>query len=189
MLSTIIARRAIARSNLAKLSSPSSPLYPSFNSALRNVAASHPLPRQSLHTSICRPFRPTLNYRLSTPVPGEHPQMNPIVQRRQSFGKKLWLVGAPGWIKWPIRAIYALIFSSGAVLGGILLWDASTYRTRYVDGVPVNPLAMNPARGGPKNLKIAEFLVGDEESEVSEILKMSRLLTLLCANCSSMDMN
>lgn len=59
----------------------------------------------------------------------------------------------------------SIVFSGITVIGGLLAWDATTYRTKHLDGVPVNPLALNPNRGGPKNLKIAQFLVGDEESD------------------------
>lgn len=34
--------------------------------------------------------------------------------------------------------------------------DASTYREKHLGLVPVDPLALKPTRGGPKNLKIAE---------------------------------
>jgi NADH dehydrogenase len=94
----------------------------------------------------------------------------PIVQRKLPLTKRLWMVHRPGYIKWPVRAVYAVVFSTVSLLGGILLWDATTYRTRYLDGVPVNPLALNPRRGGPKNLKIAEFLVADEETDVCRSL-------------------
>jgi hypothetical protein len=123
-----------------------------------------------LHTSSKNLLSHTPKLRQSTPVPGEHPLEQPIVQRKLGLGKRIWLVGKPGYIKWPIRAIYAVVFSTVTLLGGILAWDATTYRTRYLDGVPVNPLALNPRRGGPKNLKIAEFLVGDEETDVSEFM-------------------
>ena len=124
-------------------------------------------PRYSLHTSPRSALQASLRRRTGTPVPGEHPLEQPIVQRKLPFTKRVWMVGKPGYIKWPVRMVYAVVFSTASLLGGILLWDATTYRTRYLDGVPVNPLALNPRRGGPKNLKIAEFLVGDEETDVS----------------------
>lgn len=89
------------------------------------------------------------------------------------------MVGKPGYIKWPIRAIYAVIFSTVTLLGGILIWDATTYRTRYLDGVPVNPLALNPRRGGPKNLKICEFMVGDEETDELRGLQLKQKLVIV----------
>lgn len=122
--------------------------------------------KQSLHTSTRTAFAASPRTKVPTPVPGEHPLEQPIVQRKLPLTKRIWLVGKPGYIKWPVRAIYAVVFSTVTLLGGILIWDATTYRTRYLDGVPVNPLALNPRRGGPKNLKIAEFMVGDEETDV-----------------------
>ncbi|KAG2020046.1 mitochondrial NADH dehydrogenase [Coprinopsis cinerea AmutBmut pab1-1] len=53
-----------------------------------------------------------------------------------------------------------------ATLGvGILVHDAFTYNDRHVDRVPVSPLALNPVKGGPKNLPIVSVQFGDEENE------------------------
>ena len=49
--------------------------------------------------------------------------------------------------------------------GAIFLHDAFTYTDRHVDRVPVNPLALHPDTGGPKNLPVARVLVEDEEDE------------------------
>ena len=90
----------------------------------------------------------------------------PVVQSRRSLIARITLSGYNPWIKWPVRALLSIVFSGVTVIGGLLAWDATTYKTKHVEGVPVNPLALNPTRGGPKNLKIAQFLVGDEESDV-----------------------
>ncbi|KAJ5779226.1 Calcium-binding EF-hand [Penicillium paradoxum] len=58
------------------------------------------------------------------------------------------------------------IISSGFVVVAFFLYDASTYRdTRGGADIPVSELALNPRRGGPKNLPIADVLVGDYDSE------------------------
>lgn len=45
--------------------------------------------------------------------------------------------------------------------------------------VPVNPLALNPTKGGKKNLPIASFLYDDEESDVQkELLKKPKLVII-----------
>ena len=88
------------------------------------------------------------------------------MQSRRSLIARITLSGYNPWIKWPVRALLSIVFSGITVIGGLLAWDATTYKTKHVEGVPVNPLALNPTRGGPKNLKIAQFLVGDEESDV-----------------------
>ncbi|KAF8965277.1 hypothetical protein BDZ97DRAFT_1659142 [Flammula alnicola] len=52
----------------------------------------------------------------------------------------------------------------------ILAHDAFTYTDRHVERVPVNPLALNPERGGPKNLPVARVLIDDEEDEEAKLL-------------------
>ncbi|CAG7995247.1 unnamed protein product [Penicillium olsonii] len=58
------------------------------------------------------------------------------------------------------------IVSSGAIVVAFFIYDASTYHesTTAAD-IPVSELALNPRRGGPKNLPIADVLVGDYDSE------------------------
>ncbi|WAR63956.1 hypothetical protein PtB15_16B115 [Puccinia triticina] len=46
---------------------------------------------------------------------------------------------------------------------GLLAYDATTYSEKNIQPSPVQPLALNPTRGGPKNLKIANYLVGDQD--------------------------
>ncbi|PLW43525.1 hypothetical protein PCASD_06739 [Puccinia coronata f. sp. avenae] len=53
---------------------------------------------------------------------------------------------------------------------GLLAYDATTYSERNIKRVPVQPLALNPTRGGPKNLKIADYLVGDHDDPEFEKL-------------------
>ncbi|KAM0750316.1 nucleotide-binding domain-containing protein, partial [Meredithblackwellia eburnea MCA 4105] len=53
--------------------------------------------------------------------------------------------------------------SLGVLTFGILCYDASTYQTKHSDRVPIDPLALHPKRGGPKQLKIAEHLVDDHD--------------------------
>ena len=65
-------------------------------------------------------------------------------------------------------------------LGGIIfLHDAFTYTDRHVDRVPVNPLALNPETGGPKDLPIAKVLVEDEEDEENKKLAMKPRLVIV----------
>lgn len=135
--------------------------------------------RSNLHTTSKNSLQASLRRKVPTPVPGEHPLETPIVQRKLPFSKRLWMVGKPGYIKWPVRMVYAVVFSTATLLGGILVWDATTYRTRYLDGVPVNPLALNPRRGGPKNLKIADFMVGDEETDELRELHLKQKLVVI----------
>lgn len=80
------------------------------------------------------------------------------------------------WRRPVLRGLYHLfaycgiiIVGCGAFVGGVFLYDASTYREDpVVEDVPVSELALNPKRGGPKNLPIAEILVDDEDSEAMQ---------------------
>lgn len=52
-----------------------------------------------------------------------------------------------------------------AVGAGIFLHDAFTYSDKHVDRVPINPLALHPEKGGPKNLPVVKVLVDDEDDQ------------------------
>ncbi|KAJ6259290.1 hypothetical protein Dda_6189 [Drechslerella dactyloides] len=71
-----------------------------------------------------------------------------------------------------------------AVFGGAIvcffIYDATTYREEAGDvDVPVSELALNPERGGPKNLPIARVLVDDDESEGRATCKHKPKLVIL----------
>lgn len=58
------------------------------------------------------------------------------------------------------------IVMSGAAVVAFFIYDATTYRENSsAEDIPVSELALNPRRGGPKNLPIAEVLLGDSDSE------------------------
>lgn len=59
----------------------------------------------------------------------------------------------------------AFILFSGGLVVTFFIYDASTYREdlSYTD-IPVSERALEPRRGGPKNLPIAEVLVDDDDS-------------------------
>lgn len=61
----------------------------------------------------------------------------------------------------------------------ILAHDAFTYNEKHVDRVPVNPLALHPERGGPKNLPVARVLVDDEEDEEAKLLATKPRLVIV----------
>ena len=51
----------------------------------------------------------------------------------------------------------------------MLLFDALTAR-KHIDGVPVEPLALQPTAGGPKNLPIVKSYLSDiEDAENAEL--------------------
>ena len=58
------------------------------------------------------------------------------------------------------------IVSSGVAVVAFFIYDATTYREDpSATDIPVSELALNPRRGGPKNLPIAETLIGDQDTE------------------------
>lgn len=58
------------------------------------------------------------------------------------------------------------VVSTGVVVVGFFIYDATTYREEpSAEDIPVSQLALSPRRGGPKNLPIAEVLVGDQDSQ------------------------
>jgi NADH dehydrogenase len=69
------------------------------------------------------------------------------------------------------------------------LYDASTYREdlSYTD-VPVSEHALEPRRGGPKNLPIAEVLVDDDDCEENSRLKHKPKLVILGSGWGSVSL-
>jgi NADH dehydrogenase len=69
---------------------------------------------------------------------------------------------------------------SSAAVVAFFIYDATTYRgsSSAVD-IPVSELALNPRRGGPKNLPIAEVLVGDDDSEAMQAQRDKPRLVIL----------
>lgn len=74
--------------------------------------------------------------------------------------------------------IFVLV--SGGLVVGFFIYDASTY-IEVPDAVDIriSELAMNPRRGGPKKLPIAEHLVDDDESAQKKGLKHKPKLVVL----------
>ena len=60
----------------------------------------------------------------------------------------------------------AFILVSGGLVVAFFIYDASTYREdlSYTD-IPVSESALQPRRGGPKNLPIAQVLVDDDDCD------------------------
>jgi len=76
-------------------------------------------------------------------------------------------------------ATFSVVFTVVFGTAGLLAWDASTYHSDRLGEVLVNPLALNPERGGKKNLKIARILMDDEEDAAhASQLKKPKLVIL-----------
>lgn len=76
---------------------------------------------------------------------------------------------------------FTVITVSGLIIG-FFLYDASTYKDEFeAQDIPIPEIALNPRRGGPKNLPIAEYLVddGDTEEHVQQMTK-PKLVVLGC---------
>ncbi|KAI0072265.1 nucleotide-binding domain-containing protein [Panus rudis PR-1116 ss-1] len=61
----------------------------------------------------------------------------------------------------------------------IFLHDAFTYKEEHIEGVPVEPLALRPERGGPKNLPILKRYLDDvEDPEKAELSHKPHLVVV-----------
>lgn len=69
---------------------------------------------------------------------------------------------------------------SGLIVVGFFIFDATTYRDDPdATDVPVSHLALNPRRGGPKNLPIVEYYIDDDDcAEMKEQKHKPKLVIL-----------
>ncbi|CAI6342120.1 unnamed protein product [Periconia digitata] len=91
----------------------------------------------------------------------------------------------------PKSSLARLAYRTAAVLGtfvavstglvvAFFIYDASTYKEDgHTEDVPVSELALNPRRGGPKNLPIADYFVDDDDSEETKAIKHKPKLVIL----------
>lgn len=69
---------------------------------------------------------------------------------------------------------------SGGLVVAFFIYDATTYKEDVVAmDVPVSELALNPRRGGPKNLPIADYFVDDDDSPENKAIKHKPKLVIL----------
>ncbi|MCJ1477637.1 hypothetical protein MMC13_006310 [Lambiella insularis] len=74
---------------------------------------------------------------------------------------------------------FFILFSGGLVVA-FFAFDASTYREDLsLSDIPVSLSALEPRRGGPKNLPIAEVLVDDDDCEAMQKQKNKPKLVIL----------
>lgn len=121
--------------------------------------------RQASARSIYTPRRPVLQWRTlaptSTPIRSKSDKSE-IAAKVQPLRRSA-IATALGKL---FTYCGVFIVSSGAIVVAFFIYDASTYHesTTAAD-IPVSELALNPRRGGPKNLPVADVLVGDYDSE------------------------
>ncbi|KAK5658214.1 hypothetical protein OQA88_2189 [Cercophora sp. LCS_1] len=129
------------------------------------------------------------------------PQATTVTQNTRHAASRTWrllglrqaptrqLSGAPlpqrssRLLNWGYRAA-AVFGSTIAVLGvgvvGFFLYDASTYKLHASrEDIKVSPLALNPRRGGPKNLPIIEVCIDDDDDEERQKQKEKPRLVIL----------
>ena len=76
---------------------------------------------------------------------------------------------------------FAVVTTTGLIVA-FFLYDASTYKDEIeAQDIPIPEIALNPRRGGPKNLPIAEYLFddGDTEDQIKQMSK-PKLVVLGC---------
>ena len=81
------------------------------------------------------------------------------------------------------------ILISGGLIVAFFVYDASTYREdlSYTD-IPVSEHALQPRRGGPKNLPIAEVLVDDDDCPDNSRIKHKPKLVILGSGWGSVSL-
>ncbi|KAJ5585463.1 uncharacterized protein N7459_005263 [Penicillium hispanicum] len=117
---------------------------------------------RSLHSSSRRPLerralRSVSNVSIPLRFKSNAAAAKPAVKSRPRFLTALYMT---------FTACGFFVIGTGVVVLAFFIYDASTYReTPSGEDIPVSELALNPRRGGPKNLPIADFLVSDYDSE------------------------
>ncbi|KKA17027.1 NADH:ubiquinone reductase (H(+)-translocating) [Rasamsonia emersonii CBS 393.64] len=148
-----------------------------FNGARPSVLLNTAI-RRSFHSPRQRPATQCLRLRCSAARPSltaaicvRHKSDGPSkVQRRPALRILYHVFAYCGFF----------IISCGVFVLAFFIYDASTYREDpSTEDIPVSELALNPRRGGPKNLPIAEVLVDDEDSEAHQALKDKPKLVIL----------
>lgn len=82
-------------------------------------------------------------------------------------------------LRWTGYTVGSIIFGLTATTAIILAHDALTYREAHVDKVPLHPLALQPEKGGPKNLPILSSFAEDEQDEVNRNLAKKERLVIV----------
>ncbi|TGJ72138.1 hypothetical protein EYR41_004048 [Orbilia oligospora] len=161
---------------LSQLEASTNFVKPSSFNAIRSIRTVRPTPAAATRTPLACNLNPIAR------------RQSPILRqiRRYAYEAK-----ANGKVKKPRGRIFKAVIRTlttlgliGGALGGALvcffIYDATTYKEdpEVVD-VPVSELALNPERGGPKNLPIARVLVDDDESEGKGTCKHKPKLVIL----------
>ncbi|KAF3133947.1 hypothetical protein TWF569_010339 [Orbilia oligospora] len=161
---------------LSQLGASTNSVKPSSFNAIRSIRTVRPTPAAATRTPLACNLNPIAR------------RQSPILRQIRRYADE---AKANGKVKKPRGRIFKAVIRTlttlgliGGVLGGALvcffIYDATTYKEdpEVVD-VPVSELALNPERGGPKNLPIARVLVDDDESEGKGTCKHKPKLVIL----------
>lgn len=144
---------------------------------------------------ISRHFRPTTDFRRPFPLPSTIIQRSRFGTTFPRFAEPSPIPGSPAppptprskvilqrcvtGLRWSSYLVASTALGICLIGGGVFIHDAFTYTDKHVSNVPVNPLALCPTTGGPKNLPIASSLVGDEEDEEAKALATKPRLVIV----------
>ncbi|KAF3165174.1 hypothetical protein TWF751_009174 [Orbilia oligospora] len=161
---------------LSQLEASTNFVKPSSFNAIRSIRTVRPTPAAATRTPLACNLNPIAR------------RQSPILRQIRRYADE---AKANGKVKKPRGRIFKAVIRTlttlgliGGALGGALvcffIYDATTYKEdpEVVD-VPVSELALNPERGGPKNLPIARVLVDDDESEGKGTCKHKPKLVIL----------
>ncbi|BEJ16244.1 hypothetical protein CspHIS471_0508490 [Cutaneotrichosporon sp. HIS471] len=113
-------------------------------------------------------FPPIFQSRFSSSTPGpsgpSKPRRTKWTYARHGLMSPTFAHNHP-WIASVVRLCMAVLVGCTILVVSVLIHDAFTYSQKHIERVPVNPLALSPRRGGPKNLPIIEVNIDDKESD------------------------
>jgi NADH:ubiquinone reductase (H+-translocating) len=139
---------------------------------------------RAVRNAPCRPF--SLHHAQPSPISQRSARKlsAPPFRRSIHYGTGLkaaiWRYPALRFIYHSFAYFGFFIIGGGAVVAGVFLYDATTYREDpSMEDIPVSELALNPKRGGPKNLPIAEVMVDDDDSEAMQAQRDKPKLVIL----------
>ena len=146
--------------------------------SLSNVPARRALPHRMPppasfgKPTILRQLNP-VRYQSTTtePPPGSPAASHPTIVQRSRIAHFLWR---------GFTFLGIFVVTSGVLVVAFFVYDASTYKEEAdATDLAISEYALNPRRGGPKNLPIAEHLVDDDDSPEKKAQKHKPKLVIL----------
>lgn len=154
-----------AAATLTRTSAPISRYFRPTTNFRRPIVLNIPIQRSRFGTTFPR-------FTEHSPIPGSPPPPPPPAS-------KIFLERCVAGFKRTGFFLGSATLGIGLIGAGVFIHDAFTYTDKHVENVPVNPLALKPTTGGPKNLPIASSLVGDEEDDEAKALSKKPRLVIV----------